>query len=62
MAIEKLNNLARVKRHLVCDEETFELIMRECTKEYLKHHPEMLGCNITQNHILKQIARFYLER
>lgn len=59
---EKLNNKERLKKHLVCNQEVFELIINDCIKVYLKHHPEMLGCKISQNHILRQIAQFYLEK
>jgi len=59
---KKLNNLHRIKRHLVCDDETYQMITVDCRREYLKHHPEMLGSNITQKHILHQLAKFYLEQ
>lgn len=59
---EKINNNQRIKRHLVCNEEVHELITIQCVKEYLKHHPEALGSKISQNHILRQVGKFYLER
>ncbi len=58
---EKLNNSQRINRHLVCSQDVFDSITA-CKKEYLEHHPEMLGSNISQNHILKQISKFYLEQ
>ncbi len=58
---EKLNNSQRINRHLVCNQDVYKLITSECIKEYLEHHPEMLGSKISQNHILKQIATHYLK-
>jgi hypothetical protein len=46
---------------LCCSEETFRKIMNECVKDFLEHHPEMKGMNITQNFILLKIAEYYLE-
>ena len=62
MGEEKLNNSHRVNRHLVCDNEVFERITKDCVREYLRHHPEMLGANITHHHILNQISKFYMEQ
>jgi len=52
-------NKNRSKRHLTCNEEVYELIIKKCIKTYLRHHPEMRGAKISQNHILKQIGEFY---
>ncbi len=49
------------KRKLSCSQRVFNLITIQCIKEYLKHHPEMRGANITQNHILSQISEHYLK-
>jgi len=59
---EKLNNSQRINRHLVCSQVVYDMITKECAKEYLKHHPEMLGAKLSQNHILRQISKFYLEQ
>jgi len=59
---EKINNSSRINRHLVCNKEVYETITKECVIEYLKHHPEMIGAKISQNHILRQISKFYLEK
>lgn len=56
-----LNNNHRVKRHLVCSDEVFKSIVEDCMREYIKHHPEMEGAKISQNHILKQISNYYLQ-
>ena len=55
----KLNNIQRAKFHIVLDEETFNL-MNECKEEFLKHHPEEDGKNITNKHITKQTYLHYL--
>ena len=57
----KLNNKERIKRHLVCCDDVFKSITDDCVREYLKHHPEMKGAKISQNHILNQISSYYLE-
>lgn len=46
-------------RRLTCDEETYKLIMQDCVKEFRKNHPEFEGKPIHQNHILRQIAKYY---
>ena len=62
MINESLNNNHRLSRHLACSQEVYDMIIKDCKREYLEHHPEMLGANISQNHILKQISKFYLEQ
>ncbi len=47
---------------LSCSKATKKLIMKDCVKEFLKHHPELHGLKITQNMMLTQIAKFYLDR
>lgn len=59
---EKLNNSQRINRHLVCSQDVYDMIVKDCIKEYIEHHPEMLGAKISQNHILRQLAKFYLEQ
>jgi hypothetical protein len=46
--------------HMTCDRETRNLIMEKCVEEFLTHHPELKGYNITQAYILRQIAEYYL--
>lgn len=62
MVNEKLNNLQRIKRHLVVSQEVYDLIMTDCMEEFRKHHKEMEGAKVSQNHLLKQIGTFYLEQ
>jgi len=50
------------KCHLVCSPETKKLIMEDCVEEFLEHHPEFEGMNITHNFILKKIGDFYLNQ
>ncbi len=59
---EKLNNSQRINRHLVCSQEVYDIIVKDCAREYVEHHPEMQGAKISQNHILKQISQFYLNQ
>jgi len=48
------------RKHLLVDYETYDLVMRDCVREFLERHPEMMGKNITQNHIVRQIALDYV--
>ena len=48
------------RKHLLVDYETYDLVMNDCIKEFLEQHPEMKGKNITQNHIVRQIALEYI--
>ncbi len=59
MVNEQLNNKKRGKFHIVLDEDTFNL-MKQCKLEYIKHHPEVDGKNITNKHITKQTYIHYL--
>jgi len=62
MINEKLNNSQRVNRHLTCSQTVYDEITINCIEEYIEHHPEMQGAKISQNHILKQISKFYMEQ
>ena len=55
------NNNARLKRHLIVDQETYELVIYDCIEFYLKLHPEMEGRKISQRHIITQMARYWLK-
>lgn len=46
---------------LVCSSETKILILNDCKEEYLRHHPEMRKVPISQEKILYEVARYYLE-
>ncbi len=48
------------KSRLTISRSTKELIMVKCKDEFLKHHPEMSGINITENFMAVQIAEYYL--
>ena len=49
-----------IKKHLTASPEVYNLITVECVKEFLKHHPEFEGMNISQDFILRKIAIYYL--
>ncbi len=51
----------RYSEKLTCSKSTKKLITDDCIEEFLKHHPELHGSNVTQNMILTQIANFYLK-
>jgi len=46
---------------LSCSKDTKNLIMSQCVDEFLRHHPELKGINVTQNMILNHIGNFYLK-
>ena len=58
---EKKSNKMRLSRHLLVSQETYDIIMKDCVNEYRESHPELDGAKISQNHILRQMARFYLK-
>ena len=62
MGNDKLNNFHRLSRHVACSQEVYDMVVNDCKREYLEHHPEMEGAKISHNHILKQISKFYLEQ
>lgn len=39
---------------------TKKLVMVDCRRAFLRDHPEFEGKNITQNHMVRQLAEFYL--
>lgn len=47
--------------HLICSKETKDIILNECTKEFLQHHKEFKDMKLSQSFILKKIAEFYLK-
>ena len=54
-------NERKYSTRLACSESTKKLIMEDCIKDFLSHHPELSGINVTQNMILRQIAEYYLK-
>lgn len=54
-------NERKYSTRLACSESTKKLIMGDCIKDFLSHHPELSGINVTQNMILRQIAEYYLK-
>ena len=53
-------NERKYSTRLACSESTKKLIMKDCIEDFLSHHPELSGINVTQNMILRQIAEYYL--
>lgn len=47
--------------HLTCSKETKKLIIEDCKKEFLKHHPEFKGMSISCGFLLKKIGVYYIE-
>jgi len=48
-------------RQLKVDSETYELINLKCREEYLRLHPELKKIKISQNKLLYEIGRYYIE-
>lgn len=36
-------------------------LLAECVRDFLTHHPEMKGLNISYNKIIYETAKFYLK-
>ncbi len=49
------------KHHLTCSKETKDMILNDCVKEFLGHHPEFEQMNITSGFILRRLAEFYIK-
>jgi len=47
--------------NLKCSKETKKLIMEDCVKMFLEDNPDFQGMKISQNFILKRIAKVYLK-
>ena len=48
--------------NLACSRETKDIIMKDCIEEFIKNNPKFEGMTITQEFILRRIAKFYLEQ
>ena len=46
---------------MVVDHDTYIIIMQDCIREFIDHHPEFEGMKITQSFILRKLAAFYLK-
>ncbi len=57
---ENNNNSERIKYHVVISKQTKDKI-KVAESIYLRHHPEMKGFNITNNHIILQSLNYYIE-
>lgn len=49
-------------RRLVVDQETYDLVTKECKEEFLRHQTDIEGMKISQNFLVRRIARYYIER
>lgn len=47
--------------HIAVRPETKKLLVSDCVKIYLSYHPHLKGMNISQEHILFQVAGFFKE-
>lgn len=43
-------------------ESTYELINRDCLKEFYRYNPNFIGKKITQEFIINRLAKHYLGR
>ena len=49
------------EQRLSCSKETKNLLLKDCTELYLRHHPEHREIKLSQGFILKKVVKFYLE-
>ena len=42
--------------------ETYDLVINECKTEFLRNNPQFEGINITQEFIVRRIAKYYLDK
>jgi len=53
---------AKEKRvHLTATESVADMIRLECVKEFRRHHPELDEIAISDNKILYELAKYYLD-
>lgn len=45
-----------------CKAEDRDILMGDCTKEFLNHHPEFTGQKLTQRFMLRKLINFYLDK
>ena len=43
------------------DAKDAEALMNDCTRIYLKHHPEMEAIRLTRRKMFHEVVRFYIE-
>jgi len=48
--------------HLVIKEDTKDMLLNECVKEFHKSNPDMIGVNITHDFILRRVIKYYLDK
>lgn len=48
------------KIHLTCSKKTADMIMQDCAREFINHHPDFEGMKLSQGFMLKKIAEHYL--
>ena len=47
--------------YLTAKQDTADLIRKDCVKRFLSEHPEMKHMKITDDKILYELARYYVE-
>jgi hypothetical protein len=53
--------MGKYNRHLAVSDETYNKIVVDCKKEFLKHNPDFKGMKLTHEFILNRLARKYLD-
>tara|TARA_R100001530_G_scaffold129397_1_gene99697 strand:- start:1194 stop:1409 length:216 start_codon:yes stop_codon:yes gene_type:complete len=53
-----ISNKCRVK--LTVTPETKSMLKNECIEEFMIHHPELKGMNITEEFMVRQVIEHYL--
>jgi len=48
------------RRHLLVDYEVYDLVIKDCKEEFLKHHPDFEGMKLTHNFMIRKLAEHYL--
>jgi hypothetical protein len=57
---EEFNERKYVKK-LSVSQSTFDLVTKDCIKAFLEDNPDFEGMKITQNYIIRRMAKRYLK-
>lgn len=60
MGDDEENNQREYSRKLSVSSSTYDLVTKDCLKAFIKDNPDFDGMKITQNFIVRRIAKKYL--
>jgi len=52
--------MGKIYKHLAVSEDTFNKVMDDCVKEFVRNNPKFDGIYITHAFIVERMAKYYL--